>query len=295
MAIKIKKATTPDNSKADEKAAVKSDGVIKQDAATKTTVTKSFLKTGNDAKKALLQEQEKVDADAELRTEARTFWLRPESQEVITFLDGNLDADGMLDVPLVYNHNVYNANMGVKGERIDVTCVQDQEPCPLCDHDKAALVGLLTIVQHTEFQGKDGETISNPQRLFMCKRGTLRELQEAATELGGLRGAQFRVRRTGKRKATVGDEFEYLGTLTDDQMEDNFPEPQPLDYEKALVFFSGAELYERGVVDGVQKGNNSFSDNHGSGNAAPQQSMASAPLGQAPKKGTLPNNFEDEL
>lgn len=268
-----------------------SKGVIKDDTA---TVTKSFLKKGNAAQQALQAEQDKADSDAKLRTEVRTFWMRPESETTITFLDGDLDPEhGMLDVPLLYNHNVYNANMGAKGERVDIACIRDTgEECPLCAHDKPTLVAALTIIEHIEYES-NGETVSNPRRIFLCKRSTLRELQEAATHLGGLTGHQFKVRRTGKRKASVGDEYNYVGHVPEDTRVEAFPEPNPIDYENALVCLSATELYEMGVVDGVAKG---YDNNQGHAEAAPSAaSYSSNPMGNAPSKGSLPNSFAEEL
>ncbi|QHJ74565.1 hypothetical protein VH22019_00001 [Vibrio phage VH2_2019] len=293
MAIKIvKKEKAKAQTEEATEVAVDSSGKVKQDP--KAGVTKSFLKTGKAALKALEKEDEKVEQDAALRTAERAFWLKAESSSVITFLDGDLDEDGMLQVPLVYNHNVYNANMGAKGERIDITCVKDEEPCPLCEFDKSSLVGLLTVVEHVEYTANNGEVVTNPRRLYLCKRGTLRDLQEAATELGGLRGQQFKVRRTGKRKATVGDEMEYVGHLTDEQMEDNFPDANAIDYEKALVYLTAEEMYEKGVVEGVSKGTHQapvYDAPHGGGAGMGAQKA----IGKAPSKSHLPSDFESEL
>ncbi|UOX39965.1 hypothetical protein [Vibrio phage V-YDF132] len=293
MAIKIK--TKKVKGEAQEEVTdtkLDSSGKVKPEAGAKKSVTKSFLKTGKDAQKALEKEDEKAQNDSELRTAERVFWMKPETTATITFLDGDLDEDGMLQVPLVYNHNVYHADMGAKGERIDITCVKDDEPCPLCEYDKSSLVGLLTVIEHVEYTSNSGEIITNPRRLYMCKRGTLRDLQEAATELGGLRGHQFKVRRTGKRKATVGDELEYCGQLTEEQMADNFPDPEPINYEDALVYLPADEMYSRGVVEGVAKGaNQSPMFDH---TPSPQTS-GNKVVGSAPSKSHLPSNFESEL
>ena len=273
-------------------------GKVKQTAVA-SGITKSFLKTGLDAQEALAEEDAKIDNDKSLRPDVRTFWMKPESETIITFLDGDLNAEhGMLDAPLLYNHNVFNADMGTKGERIDIACIRDTgDACPLCDHDKPTLVAVFTIVEHIEYES-GGEIVTNPRRIFMCKRSTLRDMQEAATALGGLRGAQFRVRRTGKRKATVGDEFDYLGKLTEEQMIDAFDEPNAVDYEKTLVCLSADELYERGVVAGVMKGlanGNSGYDVASGGVAQAHAYSQGKAAGEAPKKGQLPNSFEDQL
>lgn len=278
-------------------------GVVQQTAEAKKQVkasaSRNFLLRGDAAKQAVLAQQKEKEKAEEIRGKFRNFRLKPNTQSTITFLDGGLDENGFLDIPMMYLHSVYHANLGANGERINVVCTQDTEGnCPICAYDKAGLVGVMSVIEHVKYQSGD-EVVTNPRRLFLPKAQTLRELQEAATELGGLRGFQFKVRRTGKKTPLVGDEFELVNeTRIPDAklktvLEKSGSSSAAIDYDTELSFFSNDELHSMGIVEGVAKGaeNNRYGGNAG-GQHMPQAQQGGQGEGNKP---ALPSRFEDDL
>ncbi|AUR96012.1 hypothetical protein NVP1215B_094 [Vibrio phage 1.215.B._10N.222.54.F7] len=292
------KNAKPETVELDDQGIVKQTEDGKKEA--KKSASTSFLKRGNDAREALLSQEKEIEKVQEIRGSFRNFFLRAGSQATITFLDGGLDKDGLLDMPLMYLHSVYHAGMGNNGERINLVCTQDTEgDCPICAYDKAQLVGCLTVIEHTKYQSADGEVV-NPRRLFLPKRQTMRELQEAATELDGLRGYQFKVRRHGKKSPIVGDELELVAeripeeTLT--KVFDACSSSKAIDYETELNYFSNEDLHRLGIVEGVSKGANMDRFPNQQSNAAPSAAgNASGLPGAAGSAPGLPSSFEGEL
>lgn len=325
-AAKNKKAKPAGNKAKGKAEAVEldGDGKVKITAAAREakneSTSQSFLKRGDQAKAALLEQQKEREQAQEIRGKYRSFRLPVGRQSTITFLDGALGEDGLLDIPMVYIHSVYHAGLGANGERINLICTSDTEGnCPICQYDKKSLVGLFTVIEHVEYQSGD-EVVKNPRRLFLPKAQTLRELQEAAEtlqsleiqanpdmseedKLKGLRGFQFKVRRTGKKTPVVGDEFELVNEsrIPDAALKkvlDKVSSSEAIDYDKELNFFTNDELHSLGIVDGVAKGVEQNRYGNAGGQHMPNTHMGNDSIptggkaGQAPE---LPANFADNL
>ena len=204
----------------------------------------SLLKRGKDAKETMAREDAK--ADARQKNQNLRFWVKEGTDAVVTFLDGNLDADGMLDIPYFYEHNEKIA--GKYGNHY--ACTAEHEPCPVCEGgSQASYMGLLTIIDHREYEAKDGKKYKNQIRLFAAKRGTLKQLQKIAEKRGGLAGCQFDVSRTGAQSASVGSMFDFTTKLTESQITNTYSDnAKPLNYDEvvASITFSADELRKMG-------------------------------------------------
>jgi hypothetical protein len=101
-------------------------------------------------------------------------------------------------------------------------CTQDEEPCPICEAasggDRSQYVGYLTVIDHSEFKGRDNTVYKDQVRLFAAKKDTVKLLQGYAVKRGGLRGCKFDVVRVGDKSASVGSGFDYTEKYTDDQL-----------------------------------------------------------------------------
>ena len=90
----------------------------------------SWMKTGAAAKQAFAQEETKAE---ERKAEAGKLWrfyVAPDKDAQITFLDGSIGEDGLLEVPVFYEHRVR-----INGEWENFVCTADKDesqPCPLC-------------------------------------------------------------------------------------------------------------------------------------------------------------------
>lgn len=220
----------------------------KQDDGSKKPL--SFLKRGADAKQTIASAEEKAKLRGIQR--ANRFWVKEGNTAVLTFLDGELDSDGVLFLPVYYEHNVQlNGKWGNF-----YACTQDNEPCPICEGGaSAALVGLVTVIDHSEYTDKQGVVHKDQVRLFAAKRETMKQLQMMATKRGGLRGCSFDVARTGDKSASVGNVFDFNGKLTEQQLVAKFGDKAvPMDYDTALasINYPAKELRKMGF--GSMKG-----------------------------------------
>lgn len=221
--------------------------------------TVSFFKKGKDAKEAI----QKEDAAAELRKQEQgkmwRFWMPSGDSRAITFLDGDLDADGMLDILMYHEHGVrVNGNW----DQFVCTAETDQtQPCPICEKgERPALVGVMTVIDHSEHKIKKGQNagkvVTNQRKLFVAKMGTIRTLTTLAAKRGGLAGCVFDVSRTGDDEANVGNLFDFTHKFDSveeiaNQFDLDVEECVPANYEEEIRYRSPEELIELGIGKAV--------------------------------------------
>lgn len=207
-----------------------------------------FLKRGAEASKLMEQEEKKAEMrmQARERNQVRRYWIPAGGTGCITFLDGNLK-DGVLDIPYAYEHQEL-----LGGHRRNwFLCLQEEEPCPLCEGGSIAqYVGYLTVIDHSEYtSSKDQKTYKDQVRLFAAKKETIKLLQGYAVKRGGLRGCKFDVVRVGDKSASVGSAFDFTEKYTDVQLKQMFPQSyQPLNYDQymQLLYQPADELRKLG-------------------------------------------------
>lgn len=222
----------------------------------------AWAKSGNAAKKAVEKEDQKQQQKMDQMNRMRRFWIPPEKETQITFLDGNLDDDGVLDTMVFYEHQVFmNGNW-----RNWFICTADDEPCPICEGgDEPYLAGVFTIIDHSEFTTNQGKTFKNQPRLFVAKRQTLKLLQKKAAKNGGLAGCTFDVSRTGGKSPGVGDVFDLDGKRSLSELKLAFPDVEswePAAYDEEIVYHSAKELRSMGFgVSGTIGAEPAMADN----------------------------------
>jgi len=199
-----------------------------------------FMKKGKEAQKEI-EKQDALAAQKSSDTVFR-FWLPVGGETAITFLDGDLDEDGLLDVGMYYEHQVY-----MNGDwRNWFVCTADEEPCPICEGgDKPSLVGAFTVIDHSEYESK-GKHYKDQVRLFVAKRDTVKKLQKIATKRGGLAGCRFDVSRTGDKSPNVGDMFDFTDKRPLSEVLEQYNVDGPLDYEKHIIYRPAADLRKLG-------------------------------------------------
>lgn len=167
-------------------------------------ITPGFLKKGAAAKQALDLEKKKKE---QIESGLRRFWIPNDTDTQITFLDGNLDNEGLLDAWYWLEHNVQlNGKYGNF-----YACTREEEPCPICTTNNPSLVAGLSIIDHTAFESKKtGKMVQDRVLLFVCKATTYQLLQKLAAKRGGLAGCTFDVSRTGEMSPGVGSMFDFV-------------------------------------------------------------------------------------
>jgi hypothetical protein len=214
--------------------------------------TFNFLKRGKTAHQAFVAEEAKAEKAKQEAGKLWRFWMPPDDERTITFLDGELGEDGMLDIPMFYEHQIR-----LNGQYENFVCVGEQEPCPLCEKgdSRSSLVGVLTVIDHTPHKIKSGpnagKVIKNTKKLFVCKRQTIKKLSKKATKTNGLAGCTFEVSRTGDKEPSVGSDFELLEQLGAAELMAKYElKPEDLvaaNYADEITYRSAAELVELGA------------------------------------------------
>lgn len=216
----------------------------------------SFLKTGKAAKETIKNEEVAAEARKAQNGKMFTFYMKPGEDRQITFLDGELDEDGMLAVP-VYHEHVFQMNGSIK-EFVCTADVDQSQPCPICEKgdSRPTMVGLLTVIDHSEHTIQSGPNAGqkrkNERRLFKAKMGTLKLLTKAAAKRGGLTGCTFDVSRVGEKSANVGSNFDFTKKWDDlSELAAHYGLDEegvtPANYEEEVPYLTPDELIALGV------------------------------------------------
>lgn len=252
----------------------------KQEGASATKP--AWLRTGADARTAMTEADAAAEKAKEESGKLFRFFIPEDEEATITFLDGDLDDEGLLNIPMMYEHRLLHA-----GKWSTFVCIADSEPCPMCENgDKPALVGLMTVINHTPYTIKNGpnagNTIANRKQLFVATRQTIKKLQKIAHKRGTLRYHVYEASRTEDKSPRVGDLFErvhewetvdelkqYLLGKGEVGADNNHPVKaedvddliEPADYPAEIVYRDREELAKLGLTSSTPIG-------HGSGYGA---------------------------
>lgn len=218
-----------------------------------------FLKKGAESQK--LAEVEKAQAELRKNEQGKPwrFFMGKGDSTYITFVDGEVDHEGHLVPPRLYEHNL---KINGKWGNLFV-CPEQSEPeagykCPICAQgDRPTLYSAFTIVDHTESFSKDGtKSYKDQRRLFMATPKTYERLYKIAQKRGGLAGARFEVSRSEDAMSpSVGDFFDFEDKSSPEELkgkwvneytkdgekvrEDQFT---PIDYDNAFTYHTPDEL-----------------------------------------------------
>src|SRR5947209_7977676 len=116
----------------------------------------TFIKTG--AESAALAQQAAVEAERKKEQQGKLyrFWLKDNEEARITFIDGELNADGYLTPPRWYEHNLFlNGSWNNYFVCPEKTLPESKDSCPICESgDRPSLVAAFTIIDHRTYVGK---------------------------------------------------------------------------------------------------------------------------------------------
>lgn len=209
------------------------------------TVTKKggFLMRGSSAHTAVHTEQAK--ADLAMSQAGFRFWVPVGGEARVTFIDGNLDVDGALDIPYWYEHRL------MLGGRIQpITCyetVSDMGPCPICTAGhKTQLVAGMSVINHTPYvvqKGQNaGKTLTNRRQMLVAPRTAIETFQKLAGKRGGLSTHCFDAYRKEKKDPRVGSVWDYVGQLTPEQIAGFGEEWKPFDWDEAITLIDANDM-----------------------------------------------------
>lgn len=238
MAIKVKKKKSKDKEK---------------------VKTPNFLKSGKEKKALMKAEKRKEQMREEQRDKLWRFRI-PEDQIdeefEITFLDGNLDSEGLIESPVYYEHSVkYN------GKWVNfVSCKEDEED-PLEEQGQEPyLAQAFTVINHTPYEASNGKVYKNRKMLLVAKRNSMKQLQKIATKRGGLAGCTFEVSRSNNKAAAIGDMYNFVEKISDEKLRKKLIKAgvkkkevdelmAPANYRKELTYYSAKQLQKMGLAE----------------------------------------------
>jgi len=213
----------------------------------------SWYARGKASANAMAKDQQRAKERQEQMGKTWRFLLDKGEEARLTFVDGNLTEEGVLDV-LTYREHYIHAS------KSRYVCTQDVEPCPICEQGgregDAKLVGALTVIDHRVREGEKA-TYKDQRRMFVATRPVLQILQGLAAKRGGLAGCTFDVKRPDEKNSPgCGNIFDfiehndpkvlvkkYIGKDKDNKPVALF---HPVDYEDEIIYHTAAELRAMG-------------------------------------------------
>jgi len=226
----------------------------------------SFLKKG--AESAALAKKQAAEAEQRRQEQGKMFrfWLKENEEARITFVDGDLSKEGYLTPDRYYEHNLYlNGSWNNFFVCPEKTNPDAKDTCPICvSGDRPALVALFTIIDHRSIPStKDKSKVyKDTKKILVAKPQTFEILNKIAVKRGGLANATFDVSRIGDKSASVGSMFDFvekkelavlqgmfMAEKTDPKtnVKSKVTNFAPADYEKEIVYRTGAELSALGL------------------------------------------------
>jgi hypothetical protein len=209
----------------------------------------SFLKTGKDARReAAVVDEAKRQRDEE--SKVFRFFVKRGTERRITFLDGDLDQDGELSMTMYYEHNLY---MNGNWRNFFVCTGNEDEPCPICEEGKMpAMVAVFTVIDHTEYVDRNGNTHKDQVMLLVAKRQTQKLLEYQAAKRGGIAGVTFDVARMDEDQSpAVGTSFDFVEKNDVSKVLKHFG-AEVINYESVINYRTPDELRKMGF--GKQSG-----------------------------------------
>lgn len=231
------------------------------------TAKASWMATG--AASAAVAEQDHAEylRRKEEQGKAFRFWMEVGESASITFVDGDLQqvaAGAVLLPPRFFEHNLQlHGRWGNHFVCPEKTLPGKGFKCPICaSGDRPSLVALFTIIDHRQFEGKEGKVYKDSRKLFVANPQAFEQLNMLAQKVGGLAGTTWDVSRAGDKSPRTGNNFFPTGKTDIDTLTKQFmyeyKDPKtnqvqlmtkftPLDYEQEIVFRSPEELLKLGL------------------------------------------------
>ena len=228
-----------------------------------------FLMKGDASVQAAVQQKKDAEIAKALRDKDKIFrfFLKKGGKTTLTFIDGDLNENGILAPPRYYEHSLYlNGSWGHFFICPKETKPSEKDFCPICQSgDKPTLVAVFSVIDHSIFIGKNDKKYQHTKKLLVVKPGSFDILAHHATKRGGLATARFEVLRAADDKSpSIGSSFDFEEKLPLKQLQATYltdpqPDPKtgkkpaqttnftPFDYEEILEWRSGQELADLGL------------------------------------------------
>lgn len=100
------------------------------------------------------------------------------------------------------------------------SCIKEFDNCPRCDDDdKPSYYAMfLTILDFTEFTGRDGVTRTFSRKIMRVKSAQQPKIFRLLDNHGSLRGMVLQMTRDGDRSAAIGNDIEFVEFMGEDEL-----------------------------------------------------------------------------
>lgn len=258
---------------------------------------KNWFKRGEEG----ITEATKSDEEARLRRESkgpRRFWQENQNSAMITFLD----------TPGFFLRE-HNLQVGGKWGNF-VTCLHDFATCPLDNPSPAPYALASTIIDHREFEDRDGNKYKNVRRLAVFKGKARENLTNIIKKRKNIQYAVFEISRgSSQNECSTGETFEYKGQVNREKLKGFIPKDWkptaddkdwlgPLPYEKILAPKSQKELRQlAGIAEpmGAEEEASETKGESSSDKGKKSDKKGKADKGGKGDKGDKDKNIEDLL
>jgi len=162
-------------------------------------MSEKWYQTGGEGEARAGQLREEMQKDRG----PRRFWLNVGKSAKVTFLDGA-------------GFFVFEHNLKLDGRWGNFfTCRKDFSECPVCDAGhKPSYVAVFTVIDHSQYEGKDGKVYKNQKKLLVLKSGVLPKVSRKRDQAGGdLTYSLMMFSRDGQKEANTGEDVEFLKKL----------------------------------------------------------------------------------
>jgi len=150
-----------------------------------------------------------VEAEQKRRQEQfdapRRFWLRPDANTDIVFLD----SEGFF----LKEHSYKSGGNWQNYE----TCIADMgEECAFCeDGHRSSYIAVFTVLDLSQFETKDKLKVTASKKLFVLKGLTIKKfLKKRDARKGNITLAKFNTTRYEAKEAATGTDFEFIQKLS---------------------------------------------------------------------------------
>lgn len=171
--------------------------------------------------------------------QAPRIWLPEGGSKRLVFLDSN--------PAFIWEHSLPDEN-GRLGRNF-VTCVKEDQPCPLCAaQQRSTYTAYLSVIDVDGYKTKKGEQVSNIRSLYPIKGSTMKVMQGIIEEHKNLTGLAFEVKRLSADDPNCGRDFKFLKKA--DLSKIKPADRKPFDYDTILAPPTEDEWAEIGVPAG---------------------------------------------
>lgn len=184
-------------------------------------------------------ETRKKNAEAKRDPIKNRFWLKPGSSAKVTFLD--------TEFFFFREHQLFLNGSWLNWE----TCLSDTEECPLCEDGRQySYVAALTIIDHSKYETKKKEIITNQKKLIIFKSNARNKiLKQKERREGNLTGCMFEFSRFTDKECSTGEDYEFIQRVSMDELKTLAPKDvdpnewiKPYEYEKMFYPKTAAQL-----------------------------------------------------